>query len=349
MELFNLKGKEMVENALKKVELKQLEPKLIIDSVTIDMDQLMSYIEDFIVRQDIAESSRKTYRHALERFLKFLQIKNLYVISEEVIIAYKDYLTATLKPATVSLSLTVLRKFLSFLDRRYQTGGLFIGMIEMVRNPRVKKFGNKDSLSADQISIILNALSKKEKTLINLRNQAIFTLMVTSALRVSEVAELKIENLTNRFGRAGLFVSTKGNKERDYIKLTPLSEKALREYLSYRQELELKVIDEKAPLFASTSNCNLNGRMTAHMISKIVKEILVENGFDSKRITAHSLRHTAISLSLESGTPPIEVMRMARHQDFSSTAAYIHIKEEEYRQAEFRIDQMIQEKLRSLQ
>jgi integrase/recombinase XerC/integrase/recombinase XerD len=47
-------------------------------------------------------------------------------------------------------------------------------------------------------------------------------------------------------------------------------------------------------------------------------------GIDDSRITAHSLRHTAITLSLLAGATPQEARAMARHADINTTLIYAH-------------------------
>ncbi len=47
-------------------------------------------------------------------------------------------------------------------------------------------------------------------------------------------------------------------------------------------------------------------------------------GFDSERLTAHSLRHTAITQALLAGSPLQEVQQFARHSSINTTQVYAH-------------------------
>ncbi len=47
-------------------------------------------------------------------------------------------------------------------------------------------------------------------------------------------------------------------------------------------------------------------------------------GLDSKRLTAHSLRHTAITLSIKGGASLQQAQAMARHSDPKTTMIYFH-------------------------
>ena len=103
------------------------------------------------------------------------------------------------------------------------------------------------------------------------------------------------------------------------IKISPQVEKAIRAYLTARGET-----DEKAPLFSSTSNNNRGARLTTRSVSGIVKTRLRQAGYDSPRLTAHSLRHTAVTLSLLAGKDIAEVQQFARHANIATTMIYNH-------------------------
>ena len=78
------------------------------------------------------------------------------------------------------------------------------------------------------------------------------------------------------------------------------------------------------PLFASTSNNSKGRRMTTRSVSGIVKDRLVAAGYDSSRLTAHSLRHTAVTLSLLGGEDLQRVQQFARHSNLATTMIYAH-------------------------
>ena len=96
-------------------------------------------------------------------------------------------------------------------------------------------------------------------------------------------------------------------------------ERAIRLYLTERGSTA-----ENEPLFTSTSNNNAGERVTTRTISKIVKERLKSAGYDSNRLTAHSLRHTAVTLSLLAGKDITEVQQFARHSNITTTMIYNH-------------------------
>ena len=55
-----------------------------------------------------------------------------------------------------------------------------------------------------------------------------------------------------------------------------------------------------------------------------MKARLCGAGYDSNKLTAHSLRHTAVTLSLLAGRDLAEVQQFARHASISTTMIYNH-------------------------
>ena len=65
--------------------------------------------------------------------------------------------------------------------------------------------------------------------------------------------------------------------------------KPLKRYLKTRGKLQRRLFS-----FSSNSDRNNGGPLTTRSISRIVKTALIKAGMDDSRLTAHSLRHTAI-------------------------------------------------------
>ena len=78
--------------------------------------------------------------------------------------------------------------------------------------------------------------------------------------------------------------------------------------------------------------------MTTRSLSRIAKGAMIEAGIDSKRLTAHSLRHTAITTALRAGASLQEVKTMARHADINTTLIYSHNIDREINAPEHKID-----------
>ena len=94
---------------------------------------------------------------------------------------------------------------------------------------------------------------------------------------------------------------------------------AITEYLKARGPVK-----GNAPLFASCSRRNNGGRLTTRTVSQVCKNAMKAAGYDSHRLTAHSLRHSAVTLALLAGMSLQDVSQFARHSSVNVTMIYAH-------------------------
>ena len=108
-------------------------------------------------------------------------------------------------------------------------------------------------------------------------------------------------------------------------------EDALQEYLSYRQDA-----GKKDPLFTGAGNRSRE-RLSLTSISAIFKDLFRKAGYDSSKLTAHSLMHTSNTLLFRSGADLFTVQQHARHSDPKTTEIYLHMAEREEDRSEQQI------------
>ena len=129
-----------------------------------------------------------------------------------------------------------------------------------------------------------------------------------------------------------LYIQGKGKDEKsDYVKMVPQVEEAIRDYLRARG-----VTNNEEALFISTSN-NKGSRLTTRSVRGIVKDHLTAAGYDSDRLTAHSLRHTAGTLNLINGGNLQDTQMLLRHSNINTTMIYLHNLERDKNNSEYRI------------
>ena len=93
---------------------------------------------------------------------------------------------------------------------------------------------------------------------------------------------------------------------------------AITDYLKMRGNA-----DETEPLFVGTGNRN-KGRLTTRTISAIAKTAMRQSGYNSRRLSAHSLRHSSVTLALLGGMSLQDVQAFARHANIATTTVYAH-------------------------
>jgi len=141
-------------------------------------------------------------------------------------------------------------------------------------------------------------------------------------LRTKEISLATVEDLRKKSGVDILWIQGKGRDEKDDFVI--ITEDALNPILDYLQVRNIRLSSMDTPLFASLSDRNYGASLTPRSISKIIKDAFINAGLDSDRLSAHSLRHTAITLAIEGGASPVQAKEMARHSDIKTTMIYFH-------------------------
>lgn len=272
-------------------------------------------LERFIAFLDVTPCTVKSYRAGIKKLFDFLTVNNIAKPSRTDIINFKKSLQDNeCRPATIALYLSAVRRFFDWLESE----NLYENITRGVKAPKQDKGHKRDFLNAPQLQNIMSGVSRD--SLEGKRNFAILALMATCGLRTVEVVRANIEDLRTLGGASVLFVQGKGRADKkEFVKLTAPVMEAIRDYLSARGQ-----VVKNAPLFASCSRRNAGGRLTTRTISGICKSSMRRAGIDSPLLTAHSLRHSAVTIALLAGESLSEVQYFARHSSINTTQIYAH-------------------------
>ena len=280
------------------------------------ISQPESKVEDFLKSLDVSERSRATYARSLRQFILWLYEtgRNTLELQREDILDYKEYLAESKSAYTVTLYLTSVRRLYQWLESQRVYPDITRG-IKGAKKPRGFR---KDTLSQDQLREALNAMELV--SLDSMRDYAIFNLMARTGLRAIEVSRALVEDIRMESGQEVLWVQGKGRDTKDdFVILTPEALEPIKNYLRARG-----AVKKEEPLFCSHSYRNMGDSLTTRSISRIIKQALQRVGLEDSRLTAHSLRHTAISLSISGGASLQQAQAMARHTDSRTTLIYFH-------------------------
>lgn len=277
--------------------------------------EMAGLFDSFISYLDASPKTVQTYTRALRQLFAYLSFNGIRQPQRADILAFREELKASgHKPTTVQNYMVATKLFFKWTAQE----GHYPNIAEHMKGAKLNRGHKKDYLTSRQVKEVLEGVERN--TLQGLRDYAMLVLMVTGGLRTIEVIRADIEDIRNAGEDTVIYVQGKGKTEKtDYIKLSPQVEKAIRAYLHARG-----ATDATAPLFASMSNNSKGGRLTTRTVSGIVKDRLKNAGFDSDRLTAHSLRHTAVTLSLLAGKDITEVQQFARHANIATTMIYNH-------------------------
>lgn len=281
----------------------------------------------FIQFIDAKPKTIETYTRAIRQFLKYIHSRGISSPTRADILAYKEHLRVSVKPTTIQNYLAALKQFFKWLQQE----GLHPNVTDNIKGAKIEKEHKRDALNIQQVKNILQKIDTS--SLQGKRDYALIALMITGGLRTVELIRANIEDKRPLENDQVLYIQGKGKDERaKYIKLPAQVEQALMAYLEARGPAE-----PNEPIFISTSNNNRGERLTTRSISSIVKQRMQAAGYDSDRLTAHSLRHTAGTLNLLNGGTLEETQQLLRHSNINTTMIYLHHIERSKNQSEQRI------------
>lgn len=304
---------------------------------TLDVSAML---ESFISYLDASPASVRTYARAIRPFMKFVQENNITAPARKDVIRFRDVLLETRKASTVQLYMTAVRLFFQWAEDT----GMYQDITRRVRVSKPNQgMHAKDCLTMNQCIDVLLAARKQESFMKGTRDFAMIYLMLAGGFRTIEISRANVEDLRQRGEHCVLYVQGKGREDkREFVRVSPEAAQAVREYLRVRGA------KEGEPLFTACGNRKgEQGRMSTRSVSKVVKGAMRAAGYDSERLTAHSTRHTAVTMALSRGEPLEKVQQFARHKNIQTTLIYVHELSQDSNDCSDRVGSAIAEALRS--
>jgi integrase/recombinase XerD len=290
-------------------------------------------VESFLQSLDCRDSSQIKYASQMKVFTRWIGDSGrspfLSTWTRQDIVEYKKFLINELRihgngsspkvlsSSTVNNYLSAVRKFFTYLANE----GYCLNIAKDVNGIGKQSGYRKHTLSKKQVREALSSFNRD--TLTGLRDYAIFNLMVRTGCRDCEIIRARIKHLRVESGQSVLDIQAKGHSESDQFKvLTHSAEKPIRDYLDARRKLHS--LNDDHFLFVSHAKRNYMEGLTTRSVSRIIKTALRSIGLDNEKLTAHSLRHTAISLAIAGGASLHQAQAMAGHKDSRTTEVYFH-------------------------
>ena len=278
-------------------------------------------VEDFLryllIDKSYSKNTIESYRIDLTRFIEYFNDCNINSIKIDDLKDYIKHLSEiNLNKLSISRNISCIKSFYKYLNIEKIIDNNPSDLLYM---PKLsKKLPN--TLTEDEVDKLLDI---ELKDVFGYRNKAMLEVLYATGLRVSELVNLKMENIDFE----GDIIRTfgKGNKER----VIPIGEYA-RYYLdlylnNYRYEL-LKHGNNEYVFLNNHGN-----NMTRVGFFKIIKNIANEKGIN-KEISPHVLRHSFASHLLKHGADLRTIQELLGHSNVSTTQIYTHISNEELKE-----------------
>jgi integrase/recombinase XerD len=155
----------------------------------------------------------------------------------------------------------------------------------------------------------------------NLRDQAILELAYASGLRLSELKNLRLEQLHLEAGFIN--VIGKGNKER----VVPVGKKAIEALNRYIETARPKLVTPKSPanVFITGTEKRKRGTPFASVTLWLRIKNRVKRAGVSRNVTPHMLRHSFATHLLEHGADLRVIQELLGHANIGTTEIYTHV------------------------
>ncbi len=222
---------------------------------------------------------------------------------------------------TRARKVSTLRQFFKYLA--VQTKQIDENPAELLDAPKLKKSLPKHLTLEDSLKL-LNSV-KEDNNEHSARDYAIITLFLNCGMRLSELCNLNVTDITSD---GSLRILGKGNKER-VIYLNDSCRSSLSEYLKVRPN-EGVPDDHKNALFISRNKRRISNRA----VQNIVYSYLDKIGLGGQGLSVHKLRHTAATLMYQHGGVDIRVLQnVLGHENLGTTQIYTHVADEQVKSA----------------
>jgi integrase/recombinase XerD len=278
-------------------------------------DPIDSFIRYLAVERGLSENYQLSTQRSLLEFAQWCssrrKIDNFRAVTLPLV---GDYLAerkrAGLSAASIKLIVVALKIFFRFLVSR---GILTRDPTEALALPRIERY-LPETLNELQVEQLIDSIETKAP--LGLRDRAMVELLYASGLRISELANARLEifNAEERIVR----VTGKGNK----MRLVPVGRKACEALAAYLSSERPTLVKRRSgsEIFLSVRG----GKLTTARIWQVVKKHARHSGLE-KNIYPHLLRHSFATHLLGNGADLRIIQEMLGHADISTTQIYTHV------------------------
>lgn len=269
-------------------------------------------VDTFLAGQ-LSDETRRAYAADLCGFfevgsMREISLERIQGITLEQVVAYRNFLLANYKKATVARKMSALRSLFDYFCS--------VGLLrnnpatsKLARSPKVSNESNTAGLTRQEAELLLRQPDRN--TLTGKRDYAILLLLLTAGLRRSEVVSIKKSDFFQVGSHVGLVVDGKGGKE-EPVKMQPRTNAAIFEYCHHHNS---------EMVFLNRYSKPISGQAVWRIVEKYIALAGIK-----KKITPHSLRHTFVTLAIDGGAKLVQVQTAARHADPKTTMRYYRNK-----------------------
>ena len=280
--------------------------------MSMNSNRMDAYLAFLGVERNLSPKTIQSYQEDLRHFVGWLD-DNKIDLKELTPQKLDEFLTlvagqAEYSPTSVARHFSSLRGFLKYMEQQKEYG---YSTESMLATPRLGHY-LPEYLTREEVDSVFESAANGKNPL---RDTALFELMYSAGLRISEALGIKLSQLD--LDNEWLTPIGKGNKQR----LIPLGSKA-------KENLRAWIEDGRPLTHPTTDNIilNKNGKPMSRMGAwKIVQQ---HTAHLTKQVSPHTFRHSFATHCLEAGMDLRVLQELLGHADISTTQIYTHIDKE---------------------
>ena len=280
-----------------------------------EIDQFIRFLA---TERGLSDNYQLSTRRSLAEFAAWCSKAREITSPREVTLPLiSDYLGTRkrdgLAASSIKLAVVALKIFFRFLATK---GRIERDPTETLNLPRIERY-LPETLNELQVQELIESINTAHP--LGLRDRAIIELLYASGLRISELANARLENLNVE--ERILRVTGKGNKTR----LVPVGRKACEAIAAYLSTERPKLVKPR-----SSSEIFLSSRgtkLTTVRLWQIVKERTRHSPLQAN-VYPHLLRHSFATHLLGNGADLRIIQEMLGHSDISTTQVYTHVDQQ---------------------
>ena len=280
--------------------------------MSLNSNRMDAYLAFLGVERNLSPKTIQSYQEDLRHFIAWLD-SNKLDLKELTPSKLDEFLTLTAgqveySPTSVARHFSSLRGFLKYMQNQ---GEYDFSTESMLANPKLGHY-LPEYLTREEVDSVFESAANGKNPL---RDTALFELMYSAGLRISEALGIRLSQLD--LDNEWLMPIGKGNKQR----LIPLGSKA-------KENLRIWIEEGRPLTHPFTDNIILNSRgkpMSRMGAWKIVQQ---HTAHLTKQVSPHTFRHSFATHCLEAGMDLRVLQELLGHADISTTQIYTHIDKE---------------------
>ena len=279
---------------------------------------LIEYLNYIRVNRNYSDYTLLNYESDIKEYLLFLNKEGLDYLD----VNYQDlrgllelYQDNKYKSTSIRRKISSLKGFYKYLVRNGKINiNPFIYVTLPKKEKKLPKFLNINEMDELFIPVDYNDF-------LSLRNRLIIELLYATGIRVSELVNIKLNDINNDSIR----IIGKGDKER-IVFFNDVCGKYLDKYLIKRKE-----ISKCDYLIINHNGKNISTRMIRIIIDDLIKKTSI-----LKHVSPHVIRHTFATHLLNNGCDLLTVQELLGHSSISTTGIYTHVSTEHIREVYYK-------------